>query len=83
MQASEKVYQDFTLEVTNTGGHSSMPVKDNAIYHLSQALARLAAFEFPVQLNEVTRRISIGRRWSRRTRRSPPTCGGGARDARR
>ena len=55
MQASEKVYQDFKLEVVNAGGHSSMPVKDNAIYHLSQALARLAAFEFPVQLNDVTR----------------------------
>ena len=55
VQASEKVYQDFKLEVVNAGGHSSMPVKDNAIYHLSQGLARLAAFEFPVQLNEVTR----------------------------
>jgi acetylornithine deacetylase/succinyl-diaminopimelate desuccinylase-like protein len=55
IQASEKVYQDFRLEVTNAGGHSSLPVKDNAIYHLASALARLAAFEFPVQLNEVTR----------------------------
>jgi acetylornithine deacetylase/succinyl-diaminopimelate desuccinylase-like protein len=55
VQASEKLYQDFRLEATNSGGHSSMPVKDNAIYHLSEALARLAAFEFPVQLNEVTR----------------------------
>jgi acetylornithine deacetylase/succinyl-diaminopimelate desuccinylase-like protein len=55
VQASEKLYQDFRLEVTNSGGHSSMPIRDNAIYHLSEALARLAAFEFPVQLNEVTR----------------------------
>ena len=55
VQASEKVYQDFRLEVTNKGGHSSLPVKDNAIYHLSAGLARLAAFEFPVELNEVTR----------------------------
>ena len=55
VQASEKVYQDFRLEVTNAGGHSSMPVKDNAIYHLAQGLARLAAFEFPVQLNDITR----------------------------
>src|SRR5207247_3064105 len=51
----EKVFQDFRLEVTNPGGHSSLPVKDNAIYHLSEGLARLARFEFPVQLNEVTR----------------------------
>ena len=55
VQASEKVFQNFTLEVTNPGGHSSLPVKDNAIYHLSQGLARLATFDFPVQLNEVTR----------------------------
>jgi acetylornithine deacetylase/succinyl-diaminopimelate desuccinylase-like protein len=55
VQASEKVYQDFRLEVTNAGGHSSLPVKDNAIHRLSAGLARLAAFEFPVQLNEVTR----------------------------
>jgi acetylornithine deacetylase/succinyl-diaminopimelate desuccinylase-like protein len=55
VQASEKVYQDFHLEVTNKGGHSSLPVKDNAIYHLSAGLARLASLEFPVKLNEVTR----------------------------
>src|SRR5438552_14020546 len=54
-QASEKVFQNFRLEVTNAGGHSSLPVKDNAIYHLSEGLARLSTFEFPVQLNEVTR----------------------------
>src|SRR5919199_1703842 len=55
VQASEKVFQDFRLEVTNPGGHSSLPVKDNAIYHLSGGLSRLAAVDFPVQLNEVTR----------------------------
>jgi len=55
VQAAEKVYQDFRLEVTNSGGHSSLPVKDNAIYHLAQGVSRLAALEFPVQLNEITR----------------------------
>ena len=55
VQASEKVFQDFHLEVTNPGGHSSLPVKDNAIYHLSAGLARLSAYDFPVELNEVTR----------------------------
>jgi acetylornithine deacetylase/succinyl-diaminopimelate desuccinylase-like protein len=55
VQASEKVYQDFELEVTNPGGHSSMPKKDNAIYHLSEGLSRLAAFHFPIELNDVTR----------------------------
>jgi acetylornithine deacetylase/succinyl-diaminopimelate desuccinylase-like protein len=55
VQASEKVYQDFHLEATNPGGHSSLPVKDNAIYHLSAGLARLSEYTFPVELNEVTR----------------------------
>jgi acetylornithine deacetylase/succinyl-diaminopimelate desuccinylase-like protein len=55
MQTSEKNYVDFRLEVKSNGGHSSRPVKDNAIYHLSQGLSRLAAFDFPVGLNETTR----------------------------
>lgn len=55
IQAGEKVYQDYTLSVTNPGGHSSRPVKDNAIYHLANALSRIGAFDFPVKLNEATR----------------------------
>jgi acetylornithine deacetylase/succinyl-diaminopimelate desuccinylase-like protein len=55
VQAGEKVYQDFQLEVTNPGGHSSRPSKDNAIYHLSGALARLGAYDFPVAINEAVR----------------------------
>jgi acetylornithine deacetylase/succinyl-diaminopimelate desuccinylase-like protein len=55
VQASEKVYQDFHFEATNSGGHSSLPVKDNAIYHLAAGLTKLAAYTFPVELNEVTR----------------------------
>jgi acetylornithine deacetylase/succinyl-diaminopimelate desuccinylase-like protein len=56
IQAAEKSYQSYRLEVTNRGGHSSLPVRDNAIYHLAEGLARLAGFEFPVGLDEVTRR---------------------------
>ncbi len=55
VQASEKVYQSFRLEVRNKGGHSSLPVKDNAIFRLAAGLDRLARFDFPVNLNEVTR----------------------------
>lgn len=55
VQASEKVFQSFMLEVKNKGGHSSLPTSDNAIYHLAAALNRLAQFDFPVNLNEVTR----------------------------
>ena len=53
--ASEKVYADFQLRVTNKGGHSSVPVPDNAIYILTRGLDRLAAYEFPFELNAVTR----------------------------
>jgi acetylornithine deacetylase/succinyl-diaminopimelate desuccinylase-like protein len=55
VQASEKVYQSFRLEVTNPGGHSSLPVKENAIYRLADALLALREFDFPVTLNDVTR----------------------------
>jgi acetylornithine deacetylase/succinyl-diaminopimelate desuccinylase-like protein len=55
VQAAEKVYQSYTLEVTNPGGHSSLPRQDNAIYALARALLAVEALEFPVQLNEVTR----------------------------
>ena len=54
VQASEKTYLSYRLEVTNPGGHSSRPTKDNAIYRLADGLNRLGRFEFPVKLNEVT-----------------------------
>ena len=55
MQAAEKVFLSFKLEVTNNGGHSSLPTRDNAIYHLAEGLSRLARFDFPVHLFDVTR----------------------------
>ena len=54
VQASEKIYQSFLLEVKNVGGHSSRPTRDNAIYRLAQGLTRLEKYEFPVRINEVT-----------------------------
>ncbi len=55
IQTTEKVYADFTLESHNKGGHSSLPEKDNAIYHLSEALIHIAGYDFPLDLNETTR----------------------------
>ena len=55
LDAAEKIYADYQLEVTNPGGHSSLPVPDNAIYHLTGALGRLHAYTFPVELSAVTR----------------------------
>ncbi|KQW82520.1 M20/M25/M40 family metallo-hydrolase [Brevundimonas sp. Root1279] len=51
VQAGEKIYQDYRLEVTNPGGHSSRPLPDNAIYRLSNALTRLEAYSFPTEPN--------------------------------
>ena len=55
MQAGEKVYQDFRIEATNPGGHSSRPRPDNAIYSLAAALVRIGGYEFPVQFSDTTR----------------------------
>jgi acetylornithine deacetylase/succinyl-diaminopimelate desuccinylase-like protein len=55
IEASEKLYADFEVSATNPGGHSSLPVPDNAIYHLADGLARLEKIVFPLELNEVTR----------------------------
>jgi acetylornithine deacetylase/succinyl-diaminopimelate desuccinylase-like protein len=55
VQAGEKVFQTYRLEVTNPGGHSARPSKDNAIYHLADGLSRLGRFDFPFNLNPVMR----------------------------
>ena len=55
VQASEKVYFTYQLEVRNRGGHSSLPRPDNAITTLARGLDRLARYNFPVVLNEITR----------------------------
>jgi acetylornithine deacetylase/succinyl-diaminopimelate desuccinylase-like protein len=55
VQAAEKVFLTFQLEVKNPGGHSSRPSKDNAIYRLAEGLTRLGKFDFPVHLFDVTR----------------------------
>ena len=55
IQAGEKIHQVFTLTTTNPGGHSSRPRPDNAIYQLAQGLDRLAAYQFPIELNAATR----------------------------
>jgi len=54
LQLSEKYVMNFRFEVRNKGGHSSLPVKENAIYHLAGALIRLSDFGFPLKTNEVT-----------------------------
>jgi len=60
IQAAEKIYQDFTLETVNSGGHSSRPRPDNAIYEMAAALQRVQAYEFPIQFNDATRGYFTG-----------------------
>jgi acetylornithine deacetylase/succinyl-diaminopimelate desuccinylase-like protein len=55
VEATEKIYSDFQITATNRGGHSSLPRPDNAIYELTAALNKLAAYRFPFEMNEVTR----------------------------
>jgi len=56
VQTAEKIYLTLKLEATNPGGHSSVPRKENAIYDLMHALARLEKHEFPISLNETSRK---------------------------
>lgn len=55
VEATEKLYADFRLTVTDRGGHSSLPRQDNAIYRLAAALGRLERYRFPAEINTVTR----------------------------
>ncbi len=60
IQAGEKTAQNYRLEVTNPGGHSSRPLKDNAIYRLAAALQRIEAYEFPAQFTDGSRAYFTG-----------------------
>jgi len=60
IQAGEKTSQNYRLETTNRGGHSSRPRKDNAIYQLARALARVEDYEFPAQFTDASRAYFTG-----------------------
>ena len=55
IQAGEKAYQDFTLTTINPGGHSSTPVRDNAIYAMAEAVLKVRDHEFALEFNDTTR----------------------------
>jgi acetylornithine deacetylase/succinyl-diaminopimelate desuccinylase-like protein len=55
VQTSEKLSANFKLDVTDKGGHSSVPRNDNPIYRLAEGLLRLSKLEFPLHLNDTTR----------------------------
>ena len=60
VEAGEKYPQNYRLEVTNRGGHSSRPIKDNAIYHLAGALTKIEAYDFPAQFTDTNRAYFTG-----------------------
>lgn len=55
VQVGEKAYQDFTLTAVNPGGHSSAPVRDNAIYAMGEAVLKVRDYTFPLEFNDTTR----------------------------
>ncbi len=55
MQVGEKASQNYRLETVNAGGHSSIPIRDNAIYELADALVKVRDYEFPMKFTETTR----------------------------
>jgi acetylornithine deacetylase/succinyl-diaminopimelate desuccinylase-like protein len=54
VQVGEKTFANFRVETRNPGGHSSAPVRDNAIYQLSRALVKIDEHEFPLEMTETT-----------------------------
>lgn len=55
LEGAEKAYADYTLTITNPGGHSSAPRKENAIYELAAVLTRIGDHQFTPQLNDITK----------------------------
>jgi len=55
IQVGEKKAQNYRIEATNPGGHSSIPIRDNAIYELADAIAKIRDYEFPVKMTDTTR----------------------------
>jgi acetylornithine deacetylase/succinyl-diaminopimelate desuccinylase-like protein len=57
VQVGEKTFVNFRLETRNPGGHSSVPIRDNAIYQLSRALVKIDEHEFPLEMTETTQQF--------------------------
>ena len=55
IHVGEKAAVNYRIEATNPGGHSSAPVRDNAIYELSDAIGKVRDYEFPLQMTDTTR----------------------------
>ena len=89
VQTLEKVSRTIELTAKGPSGHGSVPLKGNAIAHLSSAVSAVAAWQPPARLNDTTRmyferlarisspsrRCAIGR-WRRKDRIATPRSPG-------
>ena len=57
VQTTEKIPRAIELTARGPAGHGSVPLENNAIIHLSQAVAAVATWVPPVSLNETTARV--------------------------
>jgi len=55
VQLGEKMPRQMKITVQGTAGHGSQPREDNAIVHVSGAVAKLGAWQPPMRLNDITR----------------------------
>ncbi len=55
IQVAEKMNTSFKLEITDVGGHSSLPTANNPVYPLAAALGGISQYKFPVKISEVTK----------------------------
>ena len=55
IETAEKTPHPVHLVATGTSGHASRPRLDNAVAHLAAAVAKLAAWQTPMRLNDTTR----------------------------
>jgi acetylornithine deacetylase/succinyl-diaminopimelate desuccinylase-like protein len=55
VQALEKIPRGIELTARGPAGHGSVPLRSSAIVHLTNAVAKVAAWKPPVRLNEITR----------------------------
>ena len=74
VQTSEKVSVSFQLEVKNSGGHCSVPRKDNAIYRLAEGLVRLSQIRFSAAPERDHARLFRAHRAVRERADWRPTC---------
>jgi acetylornithine deacetylase/succinyl-diaminopimelate desuccinylase-like protein len=55
VQTAEKIPRAIQLTATGVAGHGSVPLETNSVLKLAQAVAAVATWKPPIQLNETTR----------------------------